>query len=924
MIANNTIRLQLLHTAVCRTPAFSPDDKLTDNWPVLKEMIRETSPAFSQLIDSLDAETLQQADGKIRYSVWKYFNRACYRATPFGRFAAISFVSVASQVAASPVIITGNMDVQHLTDWCEKDRLLTNLKQLCADSAWFSSNSTWYRVGDEIRYVKQTNSQFELAVVTALPEINALLAMCRYLVTKISICRVMGEQFGFGASQVEDLLVQMISCQLLLTERLPNITGEDYFHRLNLSRKAAITYSLSNRKIVSGNLDPEQLKLIPEYLDFINDFLPETKSKDLEIFRRDFTRKFGAKMVPLTLAMDPETGVGYGGLAQSSYEGPLSGWQKQERTDPVQFGGPQYQFLLNSLIKGETICLEHYQKQIILPSRGLPNTLSVIFRYWNGKAVIENAGGCTANALLGRFTVANEQAERLGKEIAAIEEDANPGVLFFDVAYQAEKNVDNVNRRKMLYGAELPLLSWSCHPSSLSVGDIQIGVNGDEIILWSNEHQCRIVPRIASAYNYTRSDLAVYRFLCDLQHQGLRSDLSFRLQPFFSGLDHYPRVVYKNLIVSPAMWKIDEQCTTPQQFKQWLQLKKINFLFKCGNADQTLCFNPVEADDLLAFTAYCKQNSGKDIYISEALFDTSNGVKNEDGKPYAAQFIAHYTHSQPVYKAIPIQTITNNESFFPGSKWLYFEIYCHSCSSNELLNRFIHPYLVRHQQQLEKWFFIRYNDPISHIRLRLRLKDLSVAQLLITDLRCRLKSLCNNGLVSDIQIKTYIPETERYGVRRMREVESFFCKDSRYVLQSIKSGNNLYTSTLVLMERLCALAFEDPAERLRFIQDIAESFSRELSLDTLAFKKINNSFESLKKELTPLKLKTSYEQAFCKLITDCEAGTERRKLVADILHMHVNRVFNSEQRVHEAVLYQYLLKLAKRDQHVVKHQPALL
>jgi len=55
----------------------------------------------------------------------------------------------------------------------------------------------------------------------------------------------------------------------------------------------------------------------------------------------------------------------------------------------------------------------------------------VLLHYWNGTPVIESAGGCTANTLLGRFTTAVDGVYRLAKEIAGIEESANPGVLFF-------------------------------------------------------------------------------------------------------------------------------------------------------------------------------------------------------------------------------------------------------------------------------------------------------------------------------------------------------------------------------------------------------------------------------------------------------------------------------------------------------------
>ena len=155
-----------------------------------------------------------------------------------------------------------------------------------------------------------------------------------------------------------------------------------------------------------------------------------------------------------------------------------------------------------------------------------------------------------------------------------------------------------------------------------------------------------MVPRIPSAYNYVRSDLAVYRFLCDLQHQQVKPDLNFKMPYFFPGLSSYPRVVYKDVIVSPAMWRLPLEFLVAGKSGNeeerkinllgWLHVKSINFPFKTGHADQTLCFDPGVNADVEAFLLYCNQNTRKEIYISEALISNDDGVQDNKGKKYAA------------------------------------------------------------------------------------------------------------------------------------------------------------------------------------------------------------------------------------------------------------------------------------------------
>lgn len=45
------------------------------------------------------------------------------------------------------------------------------------------------------------------------------------------------------------------------------------------------------------------------------------------------------------------------------------------------------------------------------------------------------------------------------------------------------------------------------------------------------------------------------------------------------------------------------------------------------------------------------------------------------------------------------------------------------------------------------------------------------------------------------------------------------------------------------------------------------------------------------------------------------AAEDRPRLLADLIHMHVNRRFSGAPRMHEAVIYQFLYKLSLRHHH---------
>ena len=88
----------------------------------LKDKILESSPTFYPLISSISLEELEKADEKIRYTVWKYWNRAKFRATPFGSFAAFSILPL--KEACEGPILSEIMQVHSFIDWPEKDKVL--------------------------------------------------------------------------------------------------------------------------------------------------------------------------------------------------------------------------------------------------------------------------------------------------------------------------------------------------------------------------------------------------------------------------------------------------------------------------------------------------------------------------------------------------------------------------------------------------------------------------------------------------------------------------------------------------------------------------------------------------------------------------------------------------------------------------------
>ena len=91
----------------------------------------------------------------------------------------------------------------------------------------------------------------------------------------------------------------------------------------------------------------------------------------------------------------------------------------------------------------------------------------------------------------------------------------------------------------------LTVTAWRPQADRIRPDDLVLSVYGEELRLESRSLGCRVIPRLSTAYNYTRNQLAPFRLLCDLQHQGLLSDVTLDLERLFPDQFFYPRVELK-------------------------------------------------------------------------------------------------------------------------------------------------------------------------------------------------------------------------------------------------------------------------------------------------------------------------------------------------------------------------------------------
>lgn len=912
-------KIQINPTVILRIPAFSISDKISDVWKELKIAIAASSPEFYARIAQVIPEEIDHLDFKTRYTIWKYFNRSKYRGTPYGYFAGIAVASLSAD--QDEQIISRKQKIHKFEDWSLADTAVPEMTDLHLKKRRYFANTTAYISGNAIRFIAFHDGAFELAEIDNSMFIKELLELCSVQVQYLDIANLASRSL-IEEEVIIGILRALLELQLLFTDLDKNIIGNDYFVRntglLNVPENSG--YLIAERKVLSGNLSVQRLRHLSACIDHLSNISDTIESNDLNEFRDMFVQRFEGLEIPLMTALDPEAGIGYGGLEGLQIPDIIDYLSDQRnkaskinpQITPFSSWILKQMFCISKDSNG-VIRLENYQ---IENSRSavLPNTFSALVKFAGDLLIIDHLGGCNSNALAGRFSIANEEVARHCKIMADAEAAANPDVIFFDVAYVAEGKVDNINRRCSFYKHELTILNYSCCEDPIPLNDLIVTVKHGQIILMSLKYKKRVIPRMASAYNYSRSDLSVYKFLCDLQHQGLKSKLLFDILQMFPELDYYPRIQYENIILSPAKWRIYEN-TQGKTFERYLTELNLCRYISVGKGDQTLIFDLKERQDQIFLQHYLSIE--KEVLAEEVIFDDHQQLKDEYRKSYHGQILLSISHPDKVYdNHAPKQgQLRFSQKIMPGMDWLYLEIYCHEAQVNRILHESISTFIKKYRAEIKNWFFIRYTEPSSHIRLRIQMKSPARGYLYVRKLISLLGSDIHSGKINDVQIKTYSPEYGRYGFHQMEMTTTHFMADSDYAISRLIPSlgtSNDYKSSIYLMQFVLEKVFDDRNEALSFVKQVLAAFEAEHQLATQDFKKINAEWKRFRQEFYHQPIIEDPDilclvNSFHNVISQAPEYN-RNVITSDLFHMHINRLFISQQRTHELIIYSFLYK----------------
>lgn len=283
--------------------------------------------------------------------------------------------------------------------------------------------------------------------------------------------------------------------------------------------------------------------------------------------------------------------------------------------------------------------------------------------------------------------------------------------------------------------------------------------------------------------------------------------------------------------------------------------------------------------------------------------------------------------------------------FILGSEWGYCKFYTGTKNADILLVNVVLPLMCNLKKKglIDKWFFIRYIDSSFHIRLRFHMSELINIEEVIRYIHSEFEPLIQCRSIDSLVYDTYARELERYGEDTYEITETIFYYDSLFLLQIIHSILNKkeksglrWMIALILVDDILDAINMDKTHRKIFAEYMRNSLRTEFGFTdkstTVQFDKKYRYYRSeiehfMKKEKIHDEIKKLLEarkEIMFKLLLSIQQNFTilAENYIPSIIHMTMNRLFISSNRIYEMIVYDFLFRYYNTILHKTNNETA--
>ncbi|WP_318842748.1 lantibiotic dehydratase [Myceligenerans pegani] len=459
-------------------------------------------------------------------------------------------------------------------------------------------------------------------------------------------------------------------------------------------------------------------------------------------------------------------------------------------------------------------------------------------------------------------------------------------------------------------------------PGDLPLDDLEVASDGHHLSLWSRALDRQITPalysRIGSAYIPR-----VARLLRLLARSGTRPCHTWSWGGMSEAM-FLPRVRWRNTIVSPARWRLPDLLLTaaqvPSRWKveldRWRSTARPRLprTVLVENGDRFVPLDLDDGRDRELLRRYTRRGTDRVAELPGGPDAVQGVVPGPDGR-HALELVIplrdHRATAKPRQHPTPKPTPSMSAervTHLPGGEWLSCVVAAPTAYHDELLEH-VGELAGRVRDDVDRWFWLRYDSPGHgpHLRLRFAGKPEALTGRVLPAVSDWSAVLMSQGLVGTLALEPYVPEIDRYGgPRAIEAAEHVFHADGDNVLAAL-AGSRDEDDRLM---RIAASA----VEITRLVADGDLDALGRPRLDRTARRRVNTLRAVASAQ--PVGLPEDEREAWVRRAASLSAYrsvvpvSRRADCASSLIHMHANRMGadRATERIARALAVQMLAK----------------
>ncbi|MFJ6140871.1 lantibiotic dehydratase [Kitasatospora sp. NPDC092286] len=334
-------------------------------------------------------------------------------------------------------------------------------------------------------------------------------------------------------------------------------------------------------------------------------------------------------------------------------------------------------------------------------------------------------------------------------------------------------------------------------PAVLPLDDLVVLADPERLAVYSRRLGREVRATTHHALNLRSGAPNAARFLQEVTLTGQRP-----WQPWdwgaASSTPALPRVRRGRVVLAPAAWRLTAPVPAASApFEQWAEgLARwrrrwgVPAAVRLVSGDQriSLDLNLPWHQQLL----HSQARSAGPTVLQEELAPVGDGgwLRGPDGARTAELVVPLRRRATPPAAARPRRPLParhHRTVELPGGSWLFARLVATEARQDEILADHLPRLVGTLPGEVDRWFFIRYQDPAPHLRLRFHGAPQALAGDLLPALHDWALELRRAGLAADLRLESYAPETDRYGgAEVLADAERVFHADSLVALAALR------------------------------------------------------------------------------------------------------------------------------------------